>query len=160
MTEALRIASSIVIAASPEKLYDMVADLPRMGEWSPACTGATWDEGAGPEVGAWFTGHNKAVVDGNEHVYDARCQVIAAERPVTIAWMQNGEEGFAEWRYTFRAVEGGTEVTESWEAVKELPAAAGATAGMDPEKLRARMQRAFGAGIEQTLAALRAAVEG
>lgn len=160
MTEALRISSSVVIDASPEKLYDMVADLTRMGEWSPACTGATWDEGAGPEVGAWFTGHNKTLVQGQEHVYDVRCQITAAERPMTIAWMQNGEEGFAEWRYTFRATDGGTEVIESWEAVKEFPATAGAAAGMDPEKLRARMQKGFSAGIEQTLAALKASVEG
>jgi len=28
--------ASIEIQASPEAVYDLVADLPRMGEWSPA----------------------------------------------------------------------------------------------------------------------------
>jgi Polyketide cyclase / dehydrase and lipid transport len=28
--------------ASPEVLYEMVSDLPRMGEWSPENTGGRW----------------------------------------------------------------------------------------------------------------------
>ena len=42
------ISHSVVIDAPAEMLYDMVGDVTRMGEWSSACTGATWDEGAGP----------------------------------------------------------------------------------------------------------------
>ena len=51
---------SIVIARSPEMLYDLVADVTRMGAWSPVCQACWWDEGAGPRVGAWFTGRNEA----------------------------------------------------------------------------------------------------
>jgi ribosome-associated toxin RatA of RatAB toxin-antitoxin module len=51
--------SSIVVARAPEVLYDMVSDITRMGEWSPVCTAGWWDEGDGPRVGAWFTGHNE-----------------------------------------------------------------------------------------------------
>jgi hypothetical protein len=159
--DALTISSSVVIGAPAETLYDMVADLPRMGEWSKACTGATWDEGAGPTEGAWFTGHNLANVSGESTTYDTRCEITAAERPATIAWMQRGrEEGFAEWRYTFTPVDGGTEVTESWSAVRPMPAPSGGSApAMDPEQLRTRMQKAFGKGIEQTLTGLKAAAE-
>jgi hypothetical protein len=33
---SLRYCESIVVASSPETLYDMVFDVTRMGEWSPA----------------------------------------------------------------------------------------------------------------------------
>ena len=33
---------STVIDAPAERLYDMVADMPRMGEWSPECTTVEW----------------------------------------------------------------------------------------------------------------------
>jgi len=31
----LRYSESVVVARSPEDLYDMVSDVTRMGEWSP-----------------------------------------------------------------------------------------------------------------------------
>ena len=34
----------IVINASPDHLYDLVADLPRMGEWSPECERVDWED--------------------------------------------------------------------------------------------------------------------
>ena len=69
------ISHSIVVNASADTLYDMVADIGRMGEWSNTCTGATWDEGSGPvpTEGAWFTGHN--IVGDLEH--DAHCEFVA-----------------------------------------------------------------------------------
>jgi hypothetical protein len=47
-----------MVARSPEDLYDMVSDVTRMGEWSPVCTACWWDDGLGPQPGAWFTGRN------------------------------------------------------------------------------------------------------
>ena len=45
------------------ELYDLVSDLPRMGEWSPENTGGKWVNGAaGPVVGARFKGSNKSGV--------------------------------------------------------------------------------------------------
>jgi len=32
----------IVINATPERIYNLVADLPRMGEWSPECKRVDW----------------------------------------------------------------------------------------------------------------------
>ena len=34
------------IAASPEKVWALVTDLPRMGEWSPENQGGTWSASA------------------------------------------------------------------------------------------------------------------
>jgi Polyketide cyclase / dehydrase and lipid transport len=37
--------ASIEIQASPEAVYDLVSDLPRMGEWSPENIGGEWQGG-------------------------------------------------------------------------------------------------------------------
>ena len=36
-------SEQIVIDAAPERLYEMVADLRRMGEWSPECQAVEWE---------------------------------------------------------------------------------------------------------------------
>ena len=100
---------SIVISANADQVYDLVCDVTRTGEWSPICTACWWDDGAGPEVGAWFTGRNE--IPGR--TWETRSQVVAAERGVEFGWKVQGR--LAYWRYTMRAVEGGTELTEWWE---------------------------------------------
>ena len=52
--------ASIEINASPEAVYDLVSDLPRMGEWSPENTGGEWQGGGRGQVGDRFTGQNRA----------------------------------------------------------------------------------------------------
>ncbi|MFM8383175.1 MAG: SRPBCC family protein, partial [Actinomycetota bacterium] len=48
------------VAAPPERIWAMVSDLPRMGEWSPENQGGEWLNGAtGPAVGVRFKGQNK-----------------------------------------------------------------------------------------------------
>ena len=43
--------ASIEINASPEAVYDLVSDLPRMGEWSPENIGGEWQDGGSGKVG-------------------------------------------------------------------------------------------------------------
>ncbi len=48
------------IAAPPEEIWSLIADLPRMGEWSNENTGGRWTHGAtGPVPGARFRGSNR-----------------------------------------------------------------------------------------------------
>ena len=48
------------IAAPAAVIYDLVADMPRMGRWSPECERVEWTGGhTAPAVGATFTGHNR-----------------------------------------------------------------------------------------------------
>jgi hypothetical protein len=55
-----RVEVSRTIKAPAELLYDMLSDLPRMGEWSPENRGGRWVNGAtGPAVGARFKGRNR-----------------------------------------------------------------------------------------------------
>ena len=51
-------STETVVDAAPERIYDLVADLPRMGEWSPECQRVEWEDGAnGPPraPGSWAT---------------------------------------------------------------------------------------------------------
>jgi uncharacterized protein YndB with AHSA1/START domain len=60
MSTVSEIEVNIHVDALPEKVWALVGDLTRMGEWSPECTGVEWKHGAaGPAVGASFKGHNK-----------------------------------------------------------------------------------------------------
>lgn len=113
---------SIVIDAPADRIYDMVADLPRMGEWSPECQQVEWLEGAtGPAVDAHFVGHNRTGPRGFIK-WSRQGRVLAAERGREFAFVT--EEGGREstiWRYRMEPVDGGTRVTESYD-VKRIPA--------------------------------------
>lgn len=106
----LRLSDSIIIASTSDALYDMVSSLRHMGEWSPVTTGCEYDSGQGPEVGAWFTGHNELP----DRVWETRSKVVAADPGKEFAFVVGTAE-VARWGYTFEPVEGGTKVTESWE---------------------------------------------
>ena len=114
-------ASSIVINATPERLYSMVADLCRMGEWSPECQHVEWEDGAtGPAEGARFVGHNRGGPRGLMR-WSRRGRVLSADagREFAFATEEGGHESTV-WSYRFEPVDGGTRVTESYE-VKRIP---------------------------------------
>jgi len=109
VVDSLQHSDRITVNRSPGDLYAMVADVTRMGEWSPICKACWWDEGEGPRVGAWFTGRNELP----ERTWETRSEVVAADPGREFAFAVHGT--IARWGYTFAAVEGGTEITESWE---------------------------------------------
>ena len=153
-TPRLTYAESIVIARSPEDLYDMVSDVTRMGEWSPVCRKCWWDDGAGPRAGAWFTGRNETP---GRDPWETRSRVVAAAPGKEFAFAVGGV--WARWGYTFAPVAEGTRVTESWEV---LPA--GVTRfeerfGADAGRQLANRFEAARTGIPATLAALKRAAE-
>ena len=48
------------VAAPPAVIFAAITDITRMGEWSPECVSAEWNEGfSAPALGAMFTGHNR-----------------------------------------------------------------------------------------------------
>ena len=102
------------MAATPEHLYDMVADLPRMGEWSPECAGCEWLGGATePRPGARFKGKNE---NGRKR-WQTVCTVVVAEPGRELTWEARAfGRPVALWRYRFAPDDaGGTVVTESTE---------------------------------------------
>jgi hypothetical protein len=107
--ETLQHSESIVVGRAPEELYDMVSDVTRMGEWSPVCKACWWDDGDSASVGAMFTGRNETP----EQTWETRSQVVVADPGREFAFKV--QVTGTRWGYRFSAVEGGTEITESWE---------------------------------------------
>jgi Polyketide cyclase / dehydrase and lipid transport len=110
-----------MVAASAQSIYDLVADMSRMGEWSPECQKVEWtDDGDGPAVGARFIGHNRGGPGGLLR-WSRAGRVLVADPGREFAFVT--EEGGREstvWRYQLETSEGGTRVTESYE-VKSIP---------------------------------------
>jgi Polyketide cyclase / dehydrase and lipid transport len=150
---SLQYSESIVVARSPEVLYDMVSDVTRMGEWSPICQACWWDDGDGPRAGAWFTGRNELP----ERTWETRSQVVAADRGREFAFEVNS--GWVRWGYTFAAVDSGTQVTESWEFLPAGIAGFHDRYGNGAEAQIANRTEAAHQGIPATLAAIKKAAE-
>jgi uncharacterized membrane protein len=110
-----RDSHSVVIEAPAERIYALVADLARMGDWSPECQKVEWLDGSvGPTEGATFIGHNRGGPRGLMK-WSRRGRVVTAAPGHEFAFVteEGGREG-TEWRYRLEALEGATRVTESY----------------------------------------------
>lgn len=144
--------ASIEINASAEAVYDLISDLPRMGEWSPENTGGEWQDGGSGKVGDRYIGHNQA----GEREWSVPVMVTAADRGRHFEFVTRPDEGpCVRWAYRLEATEAGTRVTEVWD-VEQLPAS---LQGRTQEQLDGRSQ-AVEAALATTLAALKATAEG
>ncbi|MDV7133380.1 SRPBCC family protein [Williamsia muralis] len=163
----MQVSDSIDIAADPSRLYEMVSDPTRMGEWSPENLGATVVNPAADGaafVGMVFHGRNRR----GSVKWVTRCTVTAAEPGAHFAFRVDAigpktprlKGPIATWEYRFDTVEAGrTRVTETWsdDRIKWPDAVAAvfdrvATRGMTFSQFQRR-------NIAKTLEALRAAVE-
>ena len=146
-------SSWIVVARSPEDLYDMVSDVARMGEWSPVCKECWWGDGEALRVGAWFHGRNELP----DRTWEMPSQVVAADRGREFAFIVGGT--VARWGYTFDAVDDGTRITESWELLAGGRAYFDKQFGDDAQAQIDDRAEAARTGIPATLAAIKAAAE-
>lgn len=108
------------IEASPEVIYDLVTDVSRMGDWSPECVQGEWLEGtAAPAVGARFMGRNR---HGFAR-WSNKPRVTAADRGREFSFVVPDPLGHdtTRWTYRFEPVATGTEVTETFELLRDLP---------------------------------------
>jgi Polyketide cyclase / dehydrase and lipid transport len=149
----LKMSDSISVAVPPDELYALVSDVTRMGEWSPVCRACWWDEGAGPQVGAWFTGRNETP----ERTWESRCQVVAATPGREFAWEVNN--GWVYWGYTFEPEGDATRLTESWEFLPAGIAGFRERYGADADAQIEKRREAAKSGIPATLAAIKKAAE-
>ena len=107
----LTAAADEVVAVRPELVWDLVADVTRVGGWSPECVRAAWlAEPGRPQPGARFTGHNR-FPDGFE--YEVTCVVTEADRPRAFAWVGLDDSGdparpSSSWRYRIDPLPGGS----------------------------------------------------
>ena len=139
--------ATIHIEAPPEKVYAMISDVTRMGEWSPETHTCEWIEGAtGPAVGARFKGSNKRGILR----WSTKPTVTVADPGKEFAF-DVGQD--TRWSYTFAPKDGGTDLTESFEALRYLLIFKILT----PPK---RRKRQLQDNVEQTVQRIKQAAEG
>jgi uncharacterized protein YndB with AHSA1/START domain len=106
----------IQVDAPPESVWRVVADLDRMGEWSPECYRVRWLDGASSpaKAGARFKGWNRY----GRMKWSMTCEVTSAEPGREVAWstIERGRE-LVRWTYRFDPVDDGTRVTESFDCL-------------------------------------------
>ena len=160
----LTAAAEEVIAARPELVWDLVADVTRVGEWSPECIRAAWlGEPGGPQPGARFTGRNR-FPDGFE--YEVTCVVTEADRPRAFAWVVLDDSGdparpSSSWRYRIDPVPGGSRVRQRFThgpGASYLRAVAAEAPDRAAEIIAARLD-GLQANMSATLRAMKAAAE-
>jgi hypothetical protein len=103
------------MAAPASRVWDLVADITRIGEFSPETFEAEWLDGAaGPAAGARFRGHVRR--NGRGPVYWTTCTVTASDPEREFAFNVAGPGGATvnTWRYELRPGPDGTDVTESF----------------------------------------------
>jgi hypothetical protein len=147
------------MAATADRVWDLVSDVTRIGEFSPETFEAQWLDGAtGPRAGARFRGHVRR--NGRGPVYWTTCTVTAAEPGREFAFSVAGLGGSTAntWRYRLEpapadAGEPGTDVTESFAMPATLVNRIYWTLG-GPARLRTNLD-----GMRATLERIKAVVE-
>jgi hypothetical protein len=111
---------TVHVEASPDAVYDLVADVTRIGELSPECVSARWLGAEQGVPGARFQGRNvsKWIIR-----WSRVCEVVTADPGREFAFRTirtRLRPDSTAWRYRFEPSGDGTDVTESYEIV-ELP---------------------------------------
>jgi len=112
---------TVHMAASPDKVWDLVSDVTKIGRYSPETFEAEWLDGAtGPAVGAKFRGHVKR--NGKFPIYWTTCTVSAATPGREFAFgVGASDKPLNVWRYELEPVGDGTDVTESFTLAQTAP---------------------------------------
>jgi uncharacterized protein YndB with AHSA1/START domain len=137
------------IDAPPERVWPLVADVGRYGEWSPENRGGRWQ--GPPGVGAVFKGTNRHGVMR----WTTRCTVLEYEQPSRFSF--EVADSRMRWGYRLEPERGGTRVVEWREHVGQVPLflrlfLATGVLGRQRERLLVD-------GMRRTLAAMKAAAE-
>jgi hypothetical protein len=112
----MRGSVTVHMAAPDDRVWDLVSDVTRIGEFSPETFEAEWLGGAsGPAAGARFRGHVRR--NGRGPVYWTVCTVTACDPGREFSFAVAGPRGtiLNTWRYQLAPSAGGTDVTESFE---------------------------------------------
>ncbi len=112
---------SLHMAAPPEKVWALVSDVTRIGEFSPETFEARWTRGStGPEVGASFKGHVKR--NGVGPTYWSPCQVSKCVPGEVFEFTVGTDTTTVNtWGYRLEPDGEGTRVTEYFQLSTALP---------------------------------------
>jgi uncharacterized protein YndB with AHSA1/START domain len=93
----------------PQRVYELIADVTRMNQWSPESAGAQWLTGEPGTVGSTFRGDNRRPWVK----WSTICTVIAADPGRRFAFTVKGAgRPVATWEFEIAPRAGGCEVTE------------------------------------------------
>ena len=112
---------SLHMDAPVEKVWDLVTDVTRIGEFSPETFEGKWTKGStGPEVGATFAGHVKR--NGVGPTYWSPCVVTRCVENELFEFAVGTEEvSVNNWGYRLEPDGSGTKVTEYFRLEPMLP---------------------------------------
>jgi hypothetical protein len=98
-----------MMAGDPQKVYELIAGVTRMGEWSPESAGGEWLTGEPGTVGSTFRGDNRRPW----MKWSTICTVIAAEPGKRFAFaVKAAGLPVSTWEYEINPRAGGCQVTE------------------------------------------------
>ena len=99
------------IAASPERVWELVSDINISARFSNEFQGAEWIDADGPREGASFVGKNERK-DVNR-VWETTSYVVACAPPRVFAWNVNDRDRpSAQWRFELERIPGGTRLRQ------------------------------------------------
>jgi hypothetical protein len=100
----------VFVAAPPDVVWSLVADVTRIGDWSPECIGARWvDDARRAVTGARFVGHQRR----GDMEWESVSVVTEAEPGRSFAWaVGDPATPAASWRFDLRPEPGGTRLVQ------------------------------------------------
>jgi uncharacterized protein YndB with AHSA1/START domain len=106
---------TVHMAAPPERIWELLSDVTKIGRYSPETFEAEWLEGAtGPAVGAKFRGHVKR--NGIGPIYWTTCTVRECVPGREFAFgVGPSDKPLSIWGYRLEPSGDGTDVTESFD---------------------------------------------
>ena len=141
------------VEAPTEDVYALVADLPRMGEWSPECERVVWrGDAAEAAKGARFIGHNRA----GAFRWVTLGEVVAATHGRHLAFeITVGPVRISRWEYFFIPDDDGAGCTVVEEWTDRRPS----VYAWPLDRLLGSRSRTNAAGMRMTLDAVKRAAE-
>ncbi|MEV0008706.1 SRPBCC family protein [Streptomyces sp. NPDC047973] len=164
-------ARRIRIAAGPERVWEILADVEAMARWSPELVRVEWQDGAGaPATGARYIGHNEHPVNGE---WRTVAHFTECEPGRILAWCVLDAEGrygepaastesrMATWSFTLEPEADGVLLTQT---VTVGPGRSGLNAYIEKtpeheEAIIAYRLDELGKGMEATLKGIKDTVE-
>ena len=99
------------VAASPERVWELVSDINISAQFSNEFQGAEWVDADGPREGASFVGRNERA-DVNRK-WETTSYVVACEPNRVFSWNVNDrDQPSAQWRFELERIPGGTRLRQ------------------------------------------------
>ena len=150
MSQPTTASVSVEVAAPPEAIYGLVADIRNMGRWSPECHSCEWVEEPGL-VGSHFKGRNRQ----GPMRWTTTARVLSAEPGHEFSFATvAGDKISTRWTYRFEPSGEGSTVTESFESIYTPPLIA-----LVERLFMRNRQEQLEDGMRRTLGAIKAAAE-